>query len=87
MVKLSLVGDNERMKDIYTLNIYYYIKDILFDNQLDSEIILQFVNNDVLLTSNRIFDNKRIFYGKFFQYEGMNYEEWQKRLYFLKRPI
>lgn len=87
LVKLSLVGDNERLKDIYMLNVYYYIKDILFDNQLNSEIILQFVNNNVLLTSNRIFDNKMIFYDWFFQYEDMDYQEWQEQLYSVKRPI
>lgn len=87
IVKLSLVNDSDPLKNLFLLNISYYLRNSLFDNELECEIILQFSKNKVLITPSRIFDNKEIFYKNFFKYENMSYEEWQKKLYLDKKHM
>ena len=87
IVKLSLIADDGEGKNLYLLNVMDYFTDTLFHNEMESEIILQFPKNSILLTPGRIFDQKEVFYQKFFRYGNMSYPEWQKKLNLEKQFI
>ena len=49
--------------------------------QIDFEVFIQFRANNILLTRSRCFLNKQVSYGRFYGYDAMDYQGWQRQLF------
>lgn len=84
VITMAVADDNTLLQSKY-VNLYRYqsvAKSIQLLDTWDQELIIQFKKNDLLLLRQRVFCDKREAYGEdFFYYEGIDYADWQQRLY------
>ena len=81
IVRLSLSDDTDTNLALYLYDMTLFQKNNIWENALVWDVIIQFSNNNTLLTLHRVYQNKKEFYGKFFKYDGRSYDDWQRSLF------
>ena len=71
----------------YLYNMVLYQQNNYWENSLVDEVVIQFRNNDALITRYSIYQDKHFFYEEFFNYSNVSYSGWQQSLFTEQKSI